>query len=104
MLADLPEKELIARMGQAGKHLRQLARGERTHLFQPVELKFALRECMELESPVEVLDALLFVANLMLEQLILRATAHVLALAAVTVTLMLEGGTSHARTIKPALR
>jgi protein ImuB len=103
MLADLPEKELIARMGQAGKHLRQLARGERTHLFQPVELKFALRECMELESPVEVLDALLFVANLMLEQLILRATAHVLALAAVTVTLMLEGGTSHARTIKPAL-
>jgi protein ImuB len=103
MLADLPEKELIARMGQAGKKLRQLARGELPHLFQPVETKFALRECMELDSPVEVLDPLLFVANLMLEQLVLRATAHALALASVTITLILEGGTTHARTIRPAL-
>jgi len=103
MLADLPEKELITRMGQAGKQLRQLARGERPHLFQPAEPEFALREYMELDSPVEVLDALLFVANLMLEQLILRATAHVLALASVTITLMLEGSTTHARTVRPAL-
>ena len=35
MLAALPEKELIARMGQDGQRLRQLARGERPHLFQP---------------------------------------------------------------------
>ena len=37
MLAVLPEKELIARMGQDGKRLRQLARGALPHLFQPVE-------------------------------------------------------------------
>lgn len=103
MLADLPEKELIARMGQAGRRLRQLARGECTHLFQPVEPEFTLTERMELDSPVEVLDALLFVANMMLEQLILRATARVLALASVSITLKLEKGATHTRTVRPAL-
>jgi protein ImuB len=103
MLANLPEKELIARMGQAGKRLRQLARGEQPHLFQPVEPEFTLAERMELDTPVELLDALLFVANMMLEQLILRAEARVLALASVSITLKLEGGAMHGRTVQPAL-
>jgi protein ImuB len=103
MLAALPEKELIARMGQAGKRLRQLARGEMPHLFQPVEPAFTLEEHMELESPVELLEALLFVVNVMLEQLILRAKARVLALASVSITLKLEGGTTHTRTVRPSL-
>lgn len=103
MLAALPEKELISRMGQSGKRLRQMARGEAPHLFQPVEPAFTLQERMELDSTVEVLDALLFVANLMLEQLILRATVRALALASVTITLTLEGGATHSRTVRPAL-
>ena len=103
MLADLPEKELIARMGQQGMRLRRLARGEMPHLFEPLEPEFALAEHMELESPVEALDALLFVANMMLEQLIVRANTRVLALASVTITLKLEGGATHARTVRPAL-
>jgi protein ImuB len=103
MLAALPEKELISRIGQSGKRLRQLARGEAPHLFQPVEPAFMLQERMELDSPVEILDALMFVANLMLEQLILRATARVLALASVSIALTLEGGATHARTVRPAL-
>ena len=103
MLAALPEKELIARMGQAGKRLRQLARGEMPHLFQPVEPVFTLEERMELDSPVELLDALLFVVNVMLEQLIFRATARILALASVTITLTLEGGGTHSRTVRPAV-
>jgi protein ImuB len=103
MLADLPEKELIARLGQEGKRLRQLARGERPHLFQPEEPEFTLTERMELDSPIEMLDALLFVVNIMLEQLILRATARVLALASVSITLKLEGNAAHARTVRPAL-
>ncbi len=103
MLAALPEKELISRMGQSGKRLRQLARGEAPHLFRPVEPAFTLCERMELDSPVEILDALMFVANLMLEQLILRATARVLALASVSITLTLEGGATHSRTVRPAL-
>jgi protein ImuB len=103
MLAALPEKELIARMGQAGKRLRQLARGEVPHLFQPVEPAFTLEEHMELDCPVELLDALLFVVNVMLEQLILRAKARVLALASVSIALTLEGGTTHTRIVRPSL-
>lgn len=103
MLAALPEKELIARMGQPGKQLLQLARGEMPHLFQPFEPPFTLAEHMELESPLEALDALMFVVNLMLEQLVLRAAARVLALAAVNVTLTLEGGATHVRMVRPAL-
>ena len=103
MLAALPERELIARMGQEGKRLRQLARGELPHLFQPVDPIFTLDEQMELDSPVEFLDALLFVVSVLLDQLILRAKARVLALASVTITLTLDGGGSHTRTVRPAL-
>lgn len=102
-LAALPETSLISRMGQDGKRLRQLARGELPHLFLPVEPVFTLEERMELDSPVEVLESLLFVVGVMLEQLIVRAVARVLALASVTVALALEGGTTHTRTVKPAL-
>lgn len=103
MLAALPEKELVSRMGQSAKRLRQMARGEMPHLFQPAEQIFALSERMELDIPVELLDALMFVVNLMLEQLIVRATARVFALASVSITLALEGGPTHTRTVRPAL-
>jgi protein ImuB len=103
MLAALPEQELIARMGQDGKRLRQLARGNLPHLFQPVEPPFALAETMELDAPVELLESLLLVAGVMLNQLILRARAHILALAAVTISLTLDGGATHTRTVRPAL-
>jgi protein ImuB len=103
MLAALPEKELIARLGQEGKRLRLLARGELSHLFQPTEPAFTLEERMELESPVEVLHSLLFVVGMMLDQLILRAKARVLALASITVTLALEGEATYTRTVQPPL-
>jgi len=102
-LAALPEKELIARIGQEGRRLRQLARGELPHHFVPYEAAFELQERMELDTPVEQLDSLLFVFGVMLEQLTLRATARVLALASVIITLSLEGGATHVRTVRPAL-
>lgn len=103
MLAALPEKELIARIGQDGKRLRQLACGELPHLFQPIEPCFALEEQIELDTPVELLDSLLFVVGVMLDQLILRAKARIMALASLTITLSLEGKGSHSRTVRPAL-
>jgi protein ImuB len=103
MLAVLPEKELISRMGQESRRLRKLARGEWPHLFQPTEPPFVLEEQMELDSPVEFLDALLFVVSILIDELILRANIRVLALASVTITLALDGGGSHVRTIQPAL-
>ncbi|HEX4008226.1 MAG TPA: DNA polymerase Y family protein [Acidobacteriaceae bacterium] len=106
-LAALPEKELIARLGQEGQRLRQLARGEAPHLLVPAEPKFLLEERMELDAPVELLDSLLFVLGVLLDHLIARAVAHILALASVTVTLALEGGSTHTRThtrtVRPAL-
>jgi protein ImuB len=103
MLAALPEKDLIARMGQEGKRLRQLALGNLPHLFLPVEPANTLEEYRELDSPVEILDSLLFVVGVMLEQLILRATSRMLALAALTIVLRLEAGGTHTRTVRPAL-
>ena len=102
-LAELPEKELVARLGQEGRRLRQLARGELPHLFVPIEAEFRLEERMELDAPVELLESLLFVVGAMLEQLALRAAGRVLALASVTATLKLEGGGAHVRTVRPAL-
>jgi protein ImuB len=102
-VAALPEKELIARIGQDGKRLWQLARGELRHLFRPIEPVFSLEEQIELDSPVEFLDSLLFVVGVMLDQLILRATARILALASITITLLLDGGSAHVRTVCPAL-
>lgn len=102
-LAALPEKELIARLGQEGRRLRQLARGEAPHLLVPTPSAFTLEEQMQLDSPVELLDSLLFVLGVLLDHLIARATAHIVALASVSVCLKLEGGGTHTRTVRPAL-
>jgi protein ImuB len=103
MLAVLPETSLIARVGQEGRRIFKIARGEFPHLFLPIEAEFKLEERMEFEAPIEMLTSLLFVMDVMLEQLAMRASAHALALAAVTVTLSLEGGAQHARTVRPAV-
>lgn len=106
-LAALPEKELIARLGQASCRLRQLALGVAPHLLVPANPPFTLEERINLDTPVELLDSLLFVLGVLLDQLVARATVQILALASVTVTLMLEGGSththSHTRTVRPAL-
>jgi protein ImuB len=102
-LANLKETELIARLGQQGKELRQLARGESPHLFTAIESVLTLEERIELDSPVELLDSLLFVMGVMLDQLIVRAQSRILALASLTLHLDLEGVTSHTCTVRPAL-
>jgi protein ImuB len=102
-LGKLAETELIARLGQAGKELRLLARGESPHLFTAMEENFALEERIDLDAPVELLDSLLFILGVMLDQLMVRAQARILALSSVTLHLGLEGGTEHSRTVRPAL-
>lgn len=103
MLAALPQNELIARIGQHGKRLRQLARGEYPHLFQPEDALLALEERMELDTPVDLLESLLFVVSTMLDLLILRARASIVALSSATVTLTLEGRAEYPLTVSPAL-
>jgi protein ImuB len=102
-LAALPEKELIGRLGQPGRLLRQLACGEAPHLLVPAPPPLLFEERTELDATVELLDSLLFVLGVLLDHLIARAAAQILALASVTVTLALDGGSTHTRTVRPAL-
>jgi protein ImuB len=71
------------------------------HFFQPVEVPFTLEESRELDYPLEEIESLLFGFSVMLDQLILRADARVFALASITVTLQLDGGGIHTRTVSP---
>lgn len=102
MLAALPEKELIARIGQDGRRLQQLARGEWPHLFQPVASLVRLEERQELDFPLDSLDSLMFGVAVMLDQLLFRVKARLVAIAAVTVVLELEGGETYSRRVRPA--
>lgn len=102
MLAALPEKELIARIGQDGKRLQELAGGKLPHLFQPIEPPFTLEERQELDFPLESLDSLMFGVGVMLDQLILRAKARLVALVEITILLELDGEQTHTRRVRPA--
>src|SRR6202034_1114991 len=86
-----------------GKEMRLLARGESSHLFRAIEPSLALEERMELDSPIELLDSLLFIVGVMLDQLIVRAQSRILSLASITLHLDIEGSTTHTRTVRPAL-
>jgi protein ImuB len=100
-VAALPEKSLIARLGQDAKRLLQLAHGKHPYLMQPIDVPFVLEEQAELDSPLDDLESLSFGLSAMLEQLTVRARSRVLALASVTITLRLDGGGSHERTVNP---
>jgi protein ImuB len=106
-LAALPQKALIARIGQVGYRLQALARGEYQHLLVPVASAgdAVLSESTELEHPVDLLEPLLFVLSRMLEQIIVRAAERALAIACVETRLVLDCATrkEHRRVVRPAL-
>lgn len=101
-LAALPETALISRLGQQGRRLQQLARGEAEHLLVPEEPEFTLSETTALDSPLELLDSLLFVLSPMLEALLRKAMEHAYALRSVRLTLDLERAAPHSIEVRPA--
>jgi protein ImuB len=106
-LATLPQKALIARIGQTGYRLQALSRGEYQHLLVPAEppTDAILSESTELEHPVDLLEPLLFLLGRMLEQIIARASERALAIACVETRLVLDGASrkEHRRVVRPAL-
>ena len=102
-LAALPQDELTTRLGQSATTLRNLARGEHMHAFQPMEPAFTLREFCAFETPVEQVDSLLFVGARMLDSLIQRASTRAMSLARVDLDLVLEGNSAHRLVLRPAL-
>ncbi len=101
-LAALPETALISRLGQQGKRLQQLARGEAEHLLVPEEAEFTLSETTALDAPVELLDSLLFVLSPMLEKMLRKGMEYAYALRSVRLTLELERAAPHSVEVRPA--
>jgi protein ImuB len=104
-LAALAETDLISRVGQPGKRLHSLARGEWPHLMFPIEPNFedSLVERTELDFPVELLEPLLFLLGRMTDTLLKRAREKARAIASLRVVLKLDGGKQYERTVRPAL-
>ncbi|WP_419805942.1 DNA polymerase Y family protein [Terriglobus sp.] len=101
-LAALPETALISRLGQQGLRLQQLARGDADHLLVPQEGEFTLSETVALDTPVELLDSLLFVLSPMLEDILRKAVERAYALRSVRLTLQLERLEPHSVAVRPA--
>ncbi len=101
-LAALPETALVSRLGQQGRRLQLLARGEAEHLLVPEEPEFTLSETTALDSPLELLDSLLFVLSPMLETILRKAMDRAYALRSVRLTLQLERGEPHYLEVRPA--
>ena len=58
---------------------------------------------MDFEEPIELLDPLLFVLHPMLDQLMLRARTHALALSRIDLRLTLDNGSDQKLTLRPAI-
>jgi protein ImuB len=102
-LAALPESDLVVRLGDRARLWRNLALGTQPHTFQPVKSAFALEELCDLDAPVDRADSLLFLGARIIDCLSARAVAHALALASLTVQMVLEGGGIYRRVIRPAV-
>lgn len=109
-LAMLPEIDLISRIGQTGRRLHALARGEWPHLMTPLEASFEseLVEKAELDYPVEMLEPLLFLLARMTDQLLTRVLSRSRAIASLQIILKLERDAdgqyqTHQRIVRPAL-
>jgi protein ImuB len=102
-LAELPEEDLVTRLGQASGAWIKLSRGMAEHTFQPLEAIFELKEHIEFEDRVEQLDSLLFIGSGMINKLVSRADGRALCLASLTIAMTLEGSLAYKRVIRPAI-
>ncbi len=102
-LSELPEEELITRLGQRAQLWLKLARGIAEHIFLPIDAKFELKEHIEFESHIERLDSLIFIAAAMISNLIARATSRALSLATLSIHMDLEKDLTYKRVIRPAI-
>lgn len=98
-LAGLPEAEVISRLGEAGRELQAIARGEDPRPLVPRQTPLVLEEGMELEWPLVNLEPFLFVARAALERLAIRLAAQALACQRLVLSLALEPEGHHERAI-----
>ena len=89
-LARLPEGEIVARFGEGGRLLHQVARGIDPRPLVPRALPPTFSEGMDLEWPLVAVEPFLFVARSALERLTARLAAHALACARLELALALD--------------
>jgi protein ImuB len=102
-LAALPETSLISRIGQRAKRLQRLARGTEDHLLVPEEADLILSETAQLDTPLVLLESLIFVVSPMLERIMRTAVERAYALRSITLSLQLEKAPTYQRHIRPAI-
>ena len=88
--AALPEIAIVERLGQEGLRWWRLAQGTNFHPLIAKDFPSNFEEHMDLDSPVDLLEPLLFVLNRLLEQLFARLRMHILSIGEIKVTLTLE--------------
>jgi protein ImuB len=105
--AALPQVAVVERLGQGGRQWQLLAQGTGSRPLIAEEFPDQFEECMELDSPLELLEPLLFVINRILVHLCVRLKMHILAIGEIKVSLALQQGNSgkqlplfHIRTIR----
>jgi len=91
-LAALPDIALSERLGQAGIHLKKLARGATSRTLVPVGPSLIFEEVIELEYPLVLLEPLAFLLGRLLEQLCARLEARALATQEFRLDLELQNG------------
>ena len=89
-LARLPEGEVVARLGEAGRRLHQVARGIDPRPLVPRPAPPLFSEGMDLEWPIVAVEPFLFVARAALERLTARLASHALACARLELGLTLD--------------
>ena len=89
-LARLSEGDVVARFGDAGRLLHQVARGIDPRPLVPRVLPPIFSEGMELEWPIVAVEPFLFVARAALERLAVRLASHALACARLELALTLD--------------
>ena len=98
-LAQLPESEIAARMGDLGRELHYAARGIDPRPLIPRAMPPEFREGMELEWPLVALDPFLFIASNALDRLSKRMEFQGFSCKRLELTMALEPDGYHARAI-----
>ncbi len=98
--ANLPEAEVISRLGEVGRELHAVARGEDPRPLVPRTPPPVFQEGMELEWPLVNLEPFLFVAHAALERLTARMQGQALGCKRLELSMELEDHGRHERSIE----
>lgn len=96
-LTSLPQDEVIQRLGRELLPLWQLASGGKDRPLKIYEPGLTLTEAADFEHRIEKLEALIFILNRFLEQIVVRLTEVYLVAESLTLKLRFEDGTAYLR-------